>query len=59
MKKENTKIKNEVDSVQELVGDCQPKLLCLTETHIKDEEEITIPGYNTICWNDKTSISGG
>ena len=67
-KKENTKIKEDkkcttkihkVDSVQELVDDCQPNLLCLVETHMQEEEEITIPGYETVYRNDKTSNSGG
>lgn len=34
--------------------DCQPNSLCLVEIHIL-EEEITIPGYGTIYWSDKTS----
>ena len=52
-------LKSKVDSVQELVDDCQPNLLCLVETHMQEEEEITIPGYETIYRNDKTSNSGG
>ena len=52
-------MKSKIDSVQELVDDCQPNLLCLVETHMQEEEEITIPGYETIYRNDKTSNSGG
>ena len=52
-------LKSKVDSVQELVDDCQPNLLCLVETHMQEEEKITIPGYETIYRNDKTSNSGG
>ena len=52
-------LKSKVDSVQELVDDCQPNLLCLVETHMQEEEEITIPGYETIYRNDKISNSGG
>ena len=51
-------MKSKVDSVQELVDDCQANLLCLVETHMQKEEEITILGYDTIYWNDKTSNSG-
>ena len=52
-------LKSKVDSLQELVDDCQPNLLCLVETHMQEEEEIRIPGYLTIFRNDKTSNSGG
>ena len=52
-------LKSKVDSVQELVDDCQLNLLCLVETHMQEEEEITIPGYETIYRNDKISNSGG
>ena len=41
-------LKSKVDSVQELVDDCQPNLLCLVETHMQEEEEIRIPGYEII-----------
>ena len=52
-------LKSKVNSVQELVNDCQPNLLCLVEIHMQEEEEITTPGYETIYRNDKTSNSGG
>ena len=52
-------LKSKVDSVQEIVADSQPNLLCLVETHMQEEEEIRIPGYETIYQNDKTSNSGG
>ena len=52
-------LKSKVDSVQELVDDCQPNLLCLVETQMQEEEEIRIPQYETIYWNAKTSNSGG
>ena len=52
-------MKSKADSVQELVDDCQPNLLCLVETHIQEKQEITITGYETIHRNDKTSNSGG
>ena len=45
--------------MQELVDDCQPHLLCLVETHMQVEEQIKIPGYETIYRNDKTYNSGG
>ena len=31
-------LKSKIDSVQELVDDCQPNLLCLVETHMQEEE---------------------
>ena len=52
-------LKSKVDSVQELVDDCQPNLLCLVETHMQEKQEIAITGYETIYRNDKTSNSGG
>ena len=52
-------LKSKIDSVQELVDDCQPNLLCLVETHMQEKQEITITGYETIYRNDKTSNSGG
>ena len=52
-------LKSKVDPVQELIADCQPNLLSLVETHMQEEEEMRIPGYETIYWNDKTSNGGG
>ena len=52
-------LKSKVDSVQELVDDCQPNLLCLVEIHMQEKQEIKITGYETIYRNDKTSNSGG
>ena len=54
-----TGLKSKVDSVQELVDDCQSNLLCVVETHTQEEEEIEMPGCDTIYKNDKTSNSGG
>ena len=33
-------LKSKVDSVQELVDDCHPHLMCLVETHMQEEEEL-------------------
>ena len=52
-------LKSKVDSVQELVDDCHPHLMCLVETHMQEEEELTIPCHETIYWNDKISNKGG
>ena len=54
-----TGLKSKVDSVQELVDDWQSNLLCVVETHTQEEEEIEMPGCDTIYKNDKTSNSGG
>ena len=40
--------------MQELADDFQSNLLSLIETHIQEEEEIPILGYETIYQNDKT-----
>ena len=50
-------LKSKVDSVQEVADDCQPKLLCLEETHMQEKEEIRMPVYETIYQNEKTPNS--
>ena len=52
-------MKCKVDSFTELVEDQKPTIVCLVETHLKKEEEVAIPGYETINRNDKTANSGG
>ena len=65
-KKENTKIKEDKKWTTKtsrwqsnLLGLVEPNLLGLVEAHKQKEEEITIPGYETIYQNDQTSNSRG
>ena len=51
-------MKSKVDSLTELVEDKEPTIVCLVETHLQKEEEVAIPGYETIYRNDKTANSG-
>ena len=51
-------MKPKVDSLTELVEDKEPTIVCLVETHLQKEEEVAIPGYETIYRNDKTANSG-
>ena len=50
-------MKSKVDSLTELVEDQKPTIVCLVETHLEKEEEVAIPGYETIYRNDKTANS--
>ena len=50
-------LKLKVSSVQELVDDCQPKLLRFVKNHVQKEEEVAIAGHETIYRNDKASHS--
>ena len=52
-------MKSKVNSLREMVEDQKPRIVCLVETHLEKEEEVAIPGYETIYRNDKTTNSGG
>ena len=39
--------------------DYQPSLICIAETHMQKEEEIQIPGYSLVYYNDRSANSGG
>ena len=38
-------LKSKVDSAQELIDDYQLNMLCIVESHMQEEEEITILRY--------------
>ena len=42
-----------------MIGDYQPSLICIVETHMQKEEEIQIPGYSLVYCNDRSADSGG
>ena len=52
-------IKSKVDSLTETVDYTNPTIICLVETHMVKEVEITIPGYETVFREDRTNNSGG
>ena len=43
----------------ETISDYQAKLIYLVETQLQKEEEIRIPGYSQIFYNDRSENSGG
>ena len=50
-------IKSKVDLLTETVGDTDPTIICIVDTHAI-EEDITIPGYETVFRQDGTNNSG-
>ena len=57
-------IKSKVDPLTEAVEDTNPTMICIVETRILKEEEIAIPGYETVfrkdgLWNIWWWNSGG
>ena len=52
-------MKSKANSLTELVEDQKPRIVCLVEIHLEKEEEVAIPGYETIYRNDETTNSGG
>ena len=52
-------LKSKLDSLQEMIDDYQPALVCIVETHMQKEEEIQIPGYSLVYRNDRSANSGG
>ena len=51
-------MKSKVDSLTKLVEYRKPTIFCLVETHLEKDEEVAIPGYETIYRNDKAANSG-
>ena len=52
-------LKSKLDSLQEMIDDYQPALVCIVETHMQKEEEIQIHGYSLVYRNDRSANSGG
>ena len=48
-----------VDSLTGTVDNTDPTIICIVETHMLKEEEITIPGYETVFREDGANNSGG
>ena len=51
-------IKSKTDSLNQIVNEKDPSIVCLTETHLAKKETIEIEGY-TNFYHNKTSDSGG
>ena len=52
-------LKSTLGSLQEMIDDYQPALVCIVETHMQKEEEIQMPGYSLVYHNDRSAYSGG
>ena len=50
-------LKSKLDSLQEMLDDYQPSLICILETHMQKEEGIQIPGYSLVYCNDRSANS--
>ena len=50
-------LKSKLDSLQEMLDDYQPSLICILETHMQKEEGIQIPGYSLVYRNDRSANS--
>ena len=42
-----------------MIDDYEPALVCIVETYMRKEEEIQIPGYSLVYYNDRSANSGG
>ena len=52
-------IKSKLDSLMEKIEEIEPAIICITETHLLEKEEINFDGYSTPFRNDKDNLSGG
>ena len=52
-------LKSKLDSLQDMIDDYQPSLICIVETDMQKEEEIQIPGDSLVYHNDRSANSGG
>ena len=52
-------LKSKLDSLQEMIDDYQPALVCIVQTHMLKEEEIQIPGYSPVYCNYRTGNNTG
>ena len=51
-------LKSKMDSVQRILEDIQPEVICMTETHLGDGEKVELEGYE-IYYNSNTKGKGG
>ena len=51
--------RSKVDSLTETVDDTDPTIICIVETYMLKEEEITVPRYEKFLREDGTNNSGG
>ena len=52
-------LKSKLDSLQEMIDDYQPALVCIVETHMQKEKEIQMPSYSLVYRNDRSENCGG
>ena len=51
-------IKSELNSIDRIVGELSPQVICLTETMLGEKEEVTINGYTNFYNNNKIGKGG-
>ena len=51
-------IKSKLISIERIINEIDPTIICMVETHLGDEDEISIPGYK-IERNDRNKDGGG
>ena len=51
-------VKSKVDSLQEIIDSLNPVMICLTETHLGEDEQIGIKGYKVFD-NNRNGDGGG
>ena len=47
-----------MESVEEIIDTVDPVMICLTETHLGEDEEVLIPGYS-VFHNNRNKAGGG
>ena len=51
-------IKSKIRSLNNIVEEVQPTIICITESHLMDEEDLQIDGYKNLR-NDRNKDGGG
>ena len=51
-------IKSKLISIERIINEIDPTIICMVETHLGDDDEISIPGYK-IERNDRNKDGGG
>ena len=51
-------IKSKIRSLNNIVEEVQPTIICITESHLMDEEDLQIDGYKNLR-NDRNNDGGG
>ena len=52
-------LKSKYESFLTKIQEVEPTIICITETHLMDNEKCDIEGYNTEFRSDKDNMGGG